>query len=136
MSFPSVKVGVLAHLFELTILISLQVFEITDFNKKHKSISMKPFNFAVILKLSKAQLQEKAFKVHYPQLRIYSKPMSSYASLFTLLIANACLQDGVIDQVYELLMEQFHIHAHCIGFPELVVPAVIQVRINKDLYLA
>lgn len=45
--------------------ISLQIFELTDFNKKHKSISMKPFNFAVILKLSNAQLQEKVFRVSF-----------------------------------------------------------------------
>jgi len=40
-----------------------QVFEQTNFNKKHKSISFKHFNFAVILKLSKSQLIEKSFKV-------------------------------------------------------------------------
>lgn len=43
-----------------------QVFEQTNFNKKHKSISFKPFNFAVILKLSKSQLLEKSFKVMSP----------------------------------------------------------------------
>ena len=32
--------------------------------------------------------------------------------------------------MYELLMEQFHIHAHCIGFPELVVPGVLRVRVG------
>lgn len=40
-----------------------QVLEQTDFNKRHKTVSLKPFNFACILKFSKAQLQEKAFKV-------------------------------------------------------------------------
>ncbi len=35
----------------------------TDFNKKHKNESFKPFNFACILKMSKAQLHEKAFRV-------------------------------------------------------------------------
>ena len=42
-----------------------QVFEQTDFNKKHKAISIKPINFSCILKLSKVQLQERSFKVTY-----------------------------------------------------------------------
>ncbi|XP_071147627.1 nucleolar complex protein 2 homolog [Mytilus edulis] len=76
----------------------LEVFELTDFNKKHKSISFKPLNFACILKLSKAQLVEKSFK------------------------------DGIIDQLYELFMDHFNIHAHKIGFPELVLPSILQMK--------
>ncbi|CAG2242680.1 NOC2 [Mytilus edulis] len=75
-----------------------KVFELTDFNKKHKSISFKPLNFACILKLSKAQLVEKSFK------------------------------DGIIDQLYELFMDHFNIHAHKIGFPELVLPSILQMK--------
>ncbi|XP_013408065.1 nucleolar complex protein 2 homolog [Lingula anatina] len=76
----------------------LEVLEQTDFNKKHSKASFRPLNFACILKVSKAQLQEKTFK------------------------------DGLIDQVYELLLETFNIHAHTIGFPELVLPAVMQLK--------
>ncbi|XP_052284319.1 nucleolar complex protein 2 homolog [Dreissena polymorpha] len=76
----------------------LEVFEQTDFNKRHKNLSMKPFHFACILKLSKAQIQEKEFK------------------------------DGLIDQLYELLLEHFNAHAHSIGFPELVLPAMLQLK--------
>nr|XP_011436218.2 nucleolar complex protein 2 homolog [Crassostrea gigas] len=76
----------------------LEVLEQTDFNKRHKTVSLKPFNFACILKFSKAQLQEKAFK------------------------------DGLIDQLYELLLEQLHVHASSVGFPELVLPGIIQLR--------
>lgn len=50
------------------------------------------------MKLSKAQLQEKSFK------------------------------DGIIDQLYELLLDHFHIHAHSVGFPELALPAVLQIK--------
>ena len=39
-------------------------------------------------------------------------------------------QDGIIDQLYELFMDHFYIHAHKIGFPELVLPAIIQVIIT------
>ncbi|XP_062590442.1 nucleolar complex protein 2 homolog [Saccostrea cucullata] len=76
----------------------LEVLEQTDFNKRHKTVSLKPFNFACMLKFSKAQLQEKAFR------------------------------DGLIDQLYEILLDQLHIHASSIGFPELALPGIIQLR--------
>ncbi|KAL4221400.1 Nucleolar complex protein 2 [Mactra antiquata] len=76
----------------------LEVFEQTDFNRKHKSMSLKPFSFATILKLSKTQLQDKAFK------------------------------DGVLDQLCELLIEQFHAYSNSISFPELVLPALLQLK--------
>ncbi|CAG5117783.1 unnamed protein product [Candidula unifasciata] len=76
----------------------LEIFEQTDFNRKHKNISLKPFNFAVILKFSKTQLGEKAFK------------------------------DGLIDQLYEHLLESFNIQAHSIGFPEFIILSVVQLK--------
>ncbi|XP_074653833.1 nucleolar complex protein 2 homolog [Tubulanus polymorphus] len=76
----------------------LEVFELSDFNKKHTKASLKTFNFDCVLKLSKTQLQEKKFK------------------------------DCVIEQVYDLLMEHFNLHSHSIGFPELVFPAVLQLK--------
>jgi hypothetical protein len=39
-----------------------------------------------------------------------------------------CVQDGVVDQVYELLMNYLHVYSHTIAFPELVLPLTIQVR--------
>ncbi|KAI8517299.1 Nucleolar complex protein 2 [Branchiostoma belcheri] len=75
-----------------------QVFEQTDFNKKHSKTSVKPLNFAVMLKLSKAQLQEQAFR------------------------------DGVIDQLYELLLTYFNTQAHTMGFPELVLTSILQMK--------
>ncbi|KAI0214999.1 Nucleolar complex-like protein 2 [Lamellibrachia satsuma] len=75
-----------------------EVFEVTDFNKKHKKMSLKPISFACILKLSKPQLEEKGFK------------------------------DAVIDQLYEHLMDSFEIHSHTIGFPELALPALLQMK--------
>ncbi|XP_033724823.1 nucleolar complex protein 2 homolog [Pecten maximus] len=76
----------------------LEVFEQIDFNKQHKNPSFKPFNFACILKLSKSQLVEKSFK------------------------------DGVIDQLYELLLDQLHVHQSSVGFPELALPAILQLK--------
>ena len=43
--------------------LSFQIFEQTDFNKKHKAVSFKPLNFTCALKLSKVQVQERSFKV-------------------------------------------------------------------------
>ena len=40
-----------------------------------------------------------------------------------------------MDNLYELLLESCTIHAHSVGFPELVLPAVVQV-LRLHLHIA
>lgn len=38
------------------------------------------------------------------------------------------VQDSVIDQLHELIFEYLNIHAHTLGFPELALPILMEVR--------
>jgi hypothetical protein len=76
----------------------LEVFDITDFNKKHATISVKQINFSFILKLNKQQLQDKGFK------------------------------DVLIDIIYDNLILLLQQQSFDIAFPELVLPLIIRVN--------
>lgn len=75
----------------------LEVFDITDFNKKHATISVKQLNFSFILKLNKQQLNDKSFK------------------------------DVLIDIIYDNLILYLQNQSHDISFPELALPLTIRV---------
>ncbi|XP_072047281.1 nucleolar complex protein 2 homolog [Amphiura filiformis] len=76
----------------------LDIFDLVDFNKRPVGVSFRPLNFAVALKLSTKQLAEKGFK------------------------------DGLMDEVYELLLEHLVVHSHSISFPELALPVILKLK--------
>jgi nucleolar complex protein 2 len=76
----------------------LEVFDITDFNKKHATISVKQVNFSFLLKLNKQQMQDKSFK------------------------------DVLIDTIYDGLILFLQNQSYDISFPELALPLIIRVK--------
>jgi len=77
---------------------TVEVFSLVNFTKPFPSNSLKPLNFACMLKLSKKQLRERS------------------------------LQDGAMDQIYDMIVEHLGSLSHSISFPELVIPTVIRMK--------
>ncbi|XP_054716333.1 nucleolar complex protein 2 homolog [Uloborus diversus] len=66
---------------------------------KKMSFSVKPQDFSCSLKVGKSKLSEAAF------------------------------QDSCMSEVNSLLLEYFKVYSHTIGFPELALPAVLQIKL-------
>ena len=69
-----------------------------NFGKKTAKVSMKPMDFSCIVKCSKAQLLENGLK------------------------------DTIINEIYGGILECLHYSSNKIAFPELIVPALVQMR--------
>ncbi|XP_040166150.1 nucleolar complex protein 2 homolog [Anopheles arabiensis] len=76
----------------------VEVLRSHSFNEDHKKLSMRPVNLTCLLRFSPANIQENAFK------------------------------DAVIDQIYELVLEFAANESASIGFPEIVLPIILQLR--------
>jgi len=86
------------HTYIPLLLPTIQVLTLVNFTKSFPSTSFKPLNFACMLKLSKKQLKERT------------------------------MQDGAIDQVYDLVVEHLGSLSHSISFPEIVIPAIVRMK--------
>uniref|UniRef100_A0A182P850 Nucleolar complex protein 2 homolog n=1 Tax=Anopheles epiroticus TaxID=199890 RepID=A0A182P850_9DIPT len=75
-----------------------EVLRSHSFNEDHKKLSMRPVNLTCLLRFSPANIQENAFK------------------------------DAVIDQIYELILEFATNESASVGYPEIVLPIILQLR--------
>ncbi|CAN8004452.1 unnamed protein product [Ixodes hexagonus] len=76
----------------------LQVFTIVNFDLKHSSTSMRPVDLSCVLRVSPTQMKESGFR------------------------------DAVIENFYELTVEYLAHMSSSVAFPELVLPAMVQLR--------
>ncbi|CAF1453673.1 unnamed protein product [Adineta steineri] len=95
-----IKLTELTTVFVPVLPFLLEMFDTTDFNKRHKTASLKAqyINFDTSLKLTKLQMDDRAYK------------------------------DGLMDQFYELAMLYLVHYAHHVTFPELVYPLILKCK--------
>ncbi|CAF1666100.1 unnamed protein product [Rotaria magnacalcarata] len=95
-----IKLTELTSVFVPVLPFLLEMFDMTDFNKRHKTATLKAqyINFDTSLKLTKLQMDDRAYK------------------------------DGLMDQFYELVMLYLVHYAHHVTFPELVYPLILKCK--------
>ncbi|XP_011176121.1 nucleolar complex protein 2 homolog isoform X2 [Solenopsis invicta] len=76
----------------------LEILDSYDFNKKHKTVTMKPIPLICILRMSKSQLAEHGFK------------------------------NSIIETVYQYILENAANESHKIYFPDVYIPCIIQLK--------
>lgn len=76
----------------------LEALTLIDYNKRNKKVSMKPMDFTCVLRISKTAMVENGFK------------------------------DANIEHVYQLLIEYTTAESYRLSFPDVVVPAIVQLR--------
>ncbi|XP_065203552.1 nucleolar complex protein 2 [Planococcus citri] len=76
----------------------VEMFSAANMSSQHKKMSMKPMDFTYILRLSKVQMQENAFK------------------------------DAVVENIYDVVLDYVAAESHRISFPETVLLLQIQLK--------
>uniref|UniRef100_A0A182RZ18 Uncharacterized protein n=1 Tax=Anopheles funestus TaxID=62324 RepID=A0A182RZ18_ANOFN len=76
----------------------VEVLRSNSFNEPYKKMLMNPVNLTCLLRFAPANIQSKAFK------------------------------DAVIDQIYELMLEFATNESASVGFPEIILPIILQLR--------
>lgn len=76
----------------------LEVLKSNSFNQRHSKVSMKPLSFTCILRLNQNQLQENGFR------------------------------DEVVENIVGCILEYMAQESHTISYPDLAVPAIIQLK--------
>lgn len=59
---------------------------------------------------------------------LHSKKKKKKIKVTSCVFAVLLFQDGLIDQLYDLMLEYFHTQSHSICFPELALSTIIQVK--------
>ncbi|KAA8591177.1 hypothetical protein FQN60_002120, partial [Etheostoma spectabile] len=113
----------------------LEILQQVDFNKKPGRMSKKPINFAVILKLSKVNLMEKAYKSCSQEdcsTALWDYPLHSACyGCFHCCHLGSChepLSRRLSADLTKQALICDRIQASSIGFPELSLPTVIQLK--------
>jgi len=86
------------NLFIPTLSFLLHILESNEFKKKFKPSTQKPLDWTCSLKVPNALLHTRV------------------------------LFDGIVEQLFELLLEHFAIYANSISFPELAVPSIVALK--------
>ena len=92
------RLGRATSLFIPTLPFMLRILESNEFRKKFKSSTQKPLDWTCTLKVSNGLLHTRV------------------------------LFDGIVEQLFELLLEHFAVYAYSISFPELAVPTIVTLK--------
>jgi len=76
----------------------LEIMQNYKFDKKASKVSMKPLDLSCVLRVSQSQMGESGFR------------------------------DSIVDSLYEKIIETLECQSHCAAFPEMALPAVLQLK--------
>jgi len=76
----------------------LEIMQNYKFEKKSSKVSMKPLDLSCVLRVSQSQLGESGFR------------------------------DSIVDSLYDKILETLECQSHCAAFPEMALPAVLQLK--------